>query len=79
MPPRQITSSTPLTLDGGFHQRSVVLKYINKSILDNKHTEQQDINRMNVEFVIDEQGNMSLKHVVGMKQQSVVDLLNVYG
>lgn len=78
MPPCQLTSPfIPLTLDGGFHQRSVQLEYINKSMLDN--TNKMDLKRMNIEFIIDEQGDMSLKSVTGIKNQSIIDLIGVYG
>lgn len=80
MPPRQLTFPfIPLTLDGGFHQRSVQLEYINKSLLEGADNKEIDLKKLNIEFVIDEQGGTTLKRLSGIQNQSIIDALNVYG
>ncbi|CAO3630952.1 unnamed protein product [Mucor hiemalis] len=80
MPPRQLTFPfIPLTLDGGFHQRSVQLEYINKSLLEGADNKEIDLKKLNIEFVIDEQGGTTLKRLSGIQDQSIIDALNVYG
>ncbi|KAG2197508.1 hypothetical protein INT47_007117, partial [Mucor saturninus] len=78
MPPRQLTSPfIPMTLDGGFHQRSVQLSYTNKSLLEGD--KEMDLKKLHVEFIINENGDITLKNITGIKNQSVVDILGIYG
>jgi hypothetical protein len=81
MPPVQLTSAfTPLTLNGGIHERSIKVKYINNSLLAN-NAEQNcaNLNKLEVEFNVEDDGNMQLKSIVGEKKRSIVDLLCVSG
>ncbi|KAI9487397.1 MAG: hypothetical protein EXX96DRAFT_76373 [Benjaminiella poitrasii] len=69
IPPHQLTSSfIPLTLDEGFHQRSVQLEYINDYG-----------NRFQLEFLVEEDDNLKLKRTIMEKNKSVVDILGVHG
>lgn len=80
MPPRQLTFPfIPLTLDGGFHQRSVQLEYINKSLLEGADNKDVELKKLNIEFVIGEHGETTLKCLAGIQDQSIVDALNVHG
>lgn len=80
MPPRQLTVPfIPLTLDGGFHQRSVQLSYINKSLLENTNDKEMDLKKLDVEFTVNENGDITLKNITGIKNQSVIDILGIYG
>lgn len=80
MPPRRLTLPfIPLALDGGFHERSVQLSYINKSLLDNLSDEEMDLKKLDIEFIINENGDIILKNITGIKNQSVIDILGIYG
>ncbi|KAG1307407.1 hypothetical protein G6F64_006835 [Rhizopus arrhizus] len=81
MPPVQLTSAfTPLTLNGGIHERSIKVKYINNSLLaNNAEQNRANLNKLEVEFNVEDDGNMQLKSIVGEKKRSIVDLLCVSG
>ncbi|KAI9269703.1 mitochondrial inner-membrane-bound regulator-domain-containing protein [Helicostylum pulchrum] len=81
MPPRQLTLPfIPLTLVNGALQRSVQLSYINQDSLS-KNAADKDIGlkKLNVEFDINEDGEMVLKHIAGVKKQSIIDILGMHG
>ncbi|KAG1455947.1 hypothetical protein G6F46_005253 [Rhizopus delemar] len=81
MPPAQLTSAfTPLTLNGGIHERSIKVKYINNSLLaNNAEQNRANLNKLEVEFNVEDDGNMQLKSIVGEKKRSILDLLCVSG
>lgn len=67
------------SLDGGFHQRTIQLEYVNQSLLADYHNENSDLKRLLVEFLIQEDGNLSVKKVVAEKNRSVLDIVGLYG
>ncbi|KAL9547354.1 hypothetical protein MBANPS3_006213 [Mucor bainieri] len=84
MPPRKITTPyMPLiqTLDGGFHQRTIQLEYVNQSLLQaaSENNEHSDLKRLLVEFLIQEDGNLHAKKVIAEKNRSVVDIVGLHG
>lgn len=83
MPPRQLTCSfIPFLLDGGFHERTVRVDYLNKSLLSqqpNNSLNENEMKKLSVEFSMNEQGDISLKNIMGIKNQSIMDILGVYG
>ncbi|KAI8094511.1 mitochondrial inner-membrane-bound regulator-domain-containing protein [Thamnidium elegans] len=80
MPPRQLTLPfIPLTLGNGALQRSVQLSYINQDSLSNATDKDIELKKLNVEFDINENGEMVLKHIAGIKKQSIIDILGIYG
>ncbi|KAL7315983.1 hypothetical protein PS15m_005137 [Mucor circinelloides] len=82
MPPRKVTTPyMPIiqSLDGGFHQRTIQLEYVNQSLLADYHNENSDLKRLLVEFLIQEDGNLSVKKVVAEKNRSVLDIVGLYG
>lgn len=81
-PPRKLTTPyMPITqaLDGGFHQRTIQLEYVNQSLLANYNNENSDLKRLLVEFLIQEDGNLNIKKITAEKNRSVVDILGLYG
>jgi hypothetical protein len=80
MSPRRLASSfVPLISDAeGFHERTVRLDYLNKSLLLAKNKD-MDLKKLSVEFNINEQGGISLKNITAIKNQSVIDILGAYG
>lgn len=72
------TPFIPLTLDGGFHERSVQLEYINQSLLS-LDNDPAALKGLQVEFVITEDGEMKLKHIIEELDRSTIDILGVYG
>lgn len=80
MPPRKLTLPfTPVTFGDKIHQRSVQLSYINQEALLNANDKDMDLKKLQVEFDISENGRMVLKHTTGIKKQSIIDILGVYG
>ncbi|KAI9339833.1 hypothetical protein BD770DRAFT_330843 [Pilaira anomala] len=80
MPPRQLTLPfTPITFGDKLHQRSVQISYINQEALLNANDKDMDLKKLHVEFDISEDGRIVLKHTIGIKKQSIIDVLGVYG
>ncbi|KAI8637290.1 hypothetical protein BD408DRAFT_486337 [Parasitella parasitica] len=81
IPPRKITAPyIPIirSLDGGFHQRTIQLDYVNQSLLAGKD-ENSDLKRLLVEFTTQENGSMNVKKIIAEKNRSVVDVLGMFG
>ncbi|CEP10638.1 hypothetical protein [Parasitella parasitica] len=81
IPPRKITTPyMPIirSLDGGFHQRTIQLDYINQSLLAAGNDENSDLKRLSVEFIIQENGSIDVKKIIAEKNRSVVDVLGMY-
>ncbi|GAN09039.1 hypothetical protein MAM1_0239c08561 [Mucor ambiguus] len=82
IPPRKITTPyMPMihSLDGGFHQRTIQLEYVNQSLITDDNNENSDLKRLLVEFLIQEDGNLNVKKVIAEKNRSVVDIVGVHG
>ncbi|KAI8047346.1 mitochondrial inner-membrane-bound regulator-domain-containing protein [Gilbertella persicaria] len=77
MPPRQFT--TPfMPLDKEFHQRVIQVDYVDQSLLSNNSPAASN-NRLTLEFIMKEDGQMELKHIVGEKKRFVMHLLGIHG
>ncbi|KAI8997752.1 hypothetical protein BDB01DRAFT_55291 [Pilobolus umbonatus] len=85
MPPRNMTSPMlPLIVDGDFKERTINVEYINKSLLVNlgRHVDDNkgnQLNRLNMEFLVKEQGDMILGSITGEKKRSAVDIIGLAG
>ncbi|KAK4515062.1 uncharacterized protein ATC70_002672 [Mucor velutinosus] len=82
IPPRNITTPyMPIihSLDGGFHQRTIQLEYVNESLIAEDKNENSDLKRLLVEFLIQEDGNLNVKKVIAEKNRSVVDIVGLHG
>ncbi|CAO3678740.1 unnamed protein product [Rhizopus stolonifer] len=81
MPPFQLMSEfSPLALGKEFYQRSIRLEYVNNSLLVNNFQQDRvNLNRLELEFNVEEDGNMKLKSIMGEKKRSVVDILGISG
>lgn len=81
MPPFQLMSEfSPLALGKEFYQRSIRLEYVSNSLLlNNFQQDRANLNRLELEFNVEEDGNMKLKSIVGEKKRSVVDILGISG
>ncbi|KAI8345359.1 mitochondrial inner-membrane-bound regulator-domain-containing protein [Blakeslea trispora] len=81
IPPRLLTSSLiPLIQDNKYHQRLVQVDYVDQSLLVNyPHVDSADLQRLRLEFVLNDHGNITLKSMTGEKKRSVMDILGVHG
>ena len=81
IPPRLLTTPfIPLTQDNGFHQRLIQLDYVDQSLLVNyPHIDPIDLQRLRVEFTVNNHGDMKFKRMIGEKKRSVIDILGVHG
>lgn len=83
MPPRKITTPyMPIihSLDGGFHQRTIQLEYVNQWLIEEEgRNENSDLKRLLVEFLIQEDGNLNVNKVLAEKNRSVVDVVGLHG
>ncbi|KAI8346355.1 hypothetical protein EDC96DRAFT_521424 [Choanephora cucurbitarum] len=81
IPPRLLTTPfIPLTQDNGFHQRLIQLDYVDQSLLVNyPHIDPIDLQRLRVEFTVNNRGDMTFKRMIGEKKRSVIDILGVHG
>ncbi|KAI8971894.1 hypothetical protein BDF20DRAFT_915645 [Mycotypha africana] len=85
MPPFSLVQSL-LPFKNNFHERSIKVEYVDQSLLISPETQNIDrhlklpgLTRLTIEFLINDDGQLKLKNIIGEKNRSVIDLLNVEG
>ncbi|CEG82065.1 hypothetical protein RMATCC62417_16191 [Rhizopus microsporus] len=83
MPPAKLASDfIPFTSDGGVHQKLIKAEYVNNELLMNVDNNDQPkdnnvLNRLQVEFIVQENGSMKFNRAIGEKKRSVIDVLGL--
>lgn len=83
MPPAKLVSNfIPFTSEGGVHQKLIKAEYVNNELLmdvdKNDQSKDNDmLNRLQVEFIVQENGNMKFSRAIGEKKRSVIDVLGL--
>jgi hypothetical protein len=68
-----------LTLENGFHERSIKLEYVNKSLVSNCDDDNRDLERLQLEFKVTHSSDIELKHIIAEKNRRTIDVLGAQG
>ncbi|CEI97408.1 hypothetical protein RMCBS344292_11542 [Rhizopus microsporus] len=83
MPPAKLASDfIPSISEGGVHQKLIKAEYVNNELLmdvdNNDQPKDNDmLNRLQVEFIVQENGSMKFNRAIGEKKRSVIDVLGL--
>ncbi|KAI9279377.1 hypothetical protein BY458DRAFT_584877 [Sporodiniella umbellata] len=79
MPPFSVLQYiSPLSFEEDFYQRSIKVEYVSNTLLANSsNRDGSGLSRLELEFNVEEQGDMKLRSIVGEKQRSVMNILGI--